>query len=68
MSAPPNPLTFMQAREQALAAFDRDYIEAALLEHHSNVAQTARSMGLHRQSLQKIMKRLKITRFPVVGG
>ena len=51
---------FSEARERAADAFDRAYITAALEKHDGNVSATARFLGMHRQSLQKMMKRLGI--------
>jgi DNA-binding NtrC family response regulator len=51
-------IPFMEARERALDAFDRSYLTAALEKHSGNVSATARFLGMHRQSLQKMMKRL----------
>lgn len=50
-------LPFAAAREQALEAFDRAFLSAALARHSGNIAQTARALGLHRQSLQKLLAR-----------
>ena len=50
----------MQARERALDAFDRAYLTAALEKHAGNVSATARFLGVHRQSLQKMLKRLAL--------
>jgi DNA-binding NtrC family response regulator len=51
---------FMEARERAMDAFDRAYLTAALARHDGNVSATARFLGVHRQSLQKMMKRLSL--------
>ncbi|HEY0932079.1 MAG TPA: sigma-54 dependent transcriptional regulator [Gemmatimonas sp.] len=50
-------LTFVEARELALDEFDRSYLATALSQHDGNIAQTARAIGLHRQSLQKLLTR-----------
>ncbi len=50
-------LSFAEARQQALEAFDRAFLSAALARHGGNIAQTARTLGLHRQSLQKVLAR-----------
>ena len=50
-------LPFAEARARALAEFDRTFLTAALARHSGNIARTARSLGLHRQSLQKLMAR-----------
>jgi DNA-binding NtrC family response regulator len=51
---------FMEARERAVDAFERAYLTAALEKHDGNVSATARFLGMHRQSLQKMLKRLNI--------
>lgn len=51
---------FMIARERAIDAFDRAYLSAALEKHGGNVSATARFLGMHRQSLQKMLKRLEL--------
>lgn len=50
-------LTFVEARERALREFDRAFLAAALARHDGNIARTARALGLHRQSLQKLLAR-----------
>ncbi len=51
-------IPFMQAHERAVDAFDRAYLTAALEKHGGNVSATARFLGMHRQSLQKMLRRL----------
>jgi DNA-binding NtrC family response regulator len=53
-------LPFMEARERAMDAFDRAFLTAALEKHGGNVSATARELGMHRQSLQKMLKRLEL--------
>jgi DNA-binding NtrC family response regulator len=50
-------LPFTEARARALEEFDRAFLTAALARNAGNIARTARSLGLHRQSLQKLMAR-----------
>lgn len=50
-------LPFVEARERALREFDRAFLRAALARHDGNIARTARALGLHRQSLQKLLVR-----------
>jgi len=50
-------LPFVEARERALREFDRLYLSAALARNGGNIAKTARALGLHRQSLQKLLAR-----------
>jgi two-component system, NtrC family, response regulator HydG len=51
-------LSFAEARDRVLHAFERSFLAAALERHGGNVSATARSLGVHRQSLQKMLKRL----------
>ena len=44
-------------REHAHAAFDRAFLGAALERHDGNISRTAQALGLHRQSLQKLLKK-----------
>lgn len=53
-------LPFAEARALALEQFDRQFLGAALARHSGNIARTARALGLHRQSLQKLMARRNI--------
>ncbi len=50
-------LPFTEARARALEEFDCAFLTAALARNSGNIARTARSLGLHRQSLQKLMAR-----------
>ncbi|HEX8696216.1 MAG TPA: sigma-54 dependent transcriptional regulator [Longimicrobium sp.] len=59
-------LPFAEARERAVEAFERTFLEAALERHGGNVSATARALGLHRQSLQKKLRQLGLARDP--GG
>lgn len=61
-------MPFAEARAYALREFDRYFLAAALQRNSGNIARTARALGLHRQSLQKLMARrgLKATRTPTV--
>ena len=44
--------------------FDRSFLANALERHGGNIARTAASLGLHRQTLQKLLARreLRVTR------
>jgi DNA-binding NtrC family response regulator len=53
-------LPFAEARSRALEAFDRSFLAAALERHGGNVSQAARALQIHRQSLQKLLRRLEI--------
>jgi len=65
---PPGPvdaaladLPYTDARNRAVEAFERSFLTAALERHAGNVSATARALGLHRQSLQKILRRLDLS-------
>ncbi|MBA2244044.1 MAG: sigma-54-dependent Fis family transcriptional regulator, partial [Gemmatimonadetes bacterium] len=53
-------LPYADARARAVEAFDRSFLAAALERQGGNVSATARVLGLHRQSLQKLLRRLEI--------
>jgi two-component system, NtrC family, response regulator HydG len=51
-------LAYTEARSRAVEAFDRAFLAAALERHGGNVSAAARTLGLHRQSLQKRLRAL----------
>lgn len=51
---------YQAAKQETLAAFNRDYVARALTASGGNVTRTAQLAGLERQSLQQIMKRCGI--------
>ncbi|HEY7473350.1 MAG TPA: sigma-54 dependent transcriptional regulator [Gemmatimonadota bacterium] len=53
-------LPWTVARQRAVEGFERSFLAAALERHGGNVSATARALGLHRQSLQKMLRRLDI--------
>jgi DNA-binding NtrC family response regulator len=55
-------LPFTEARDEAVSAFERAFLSAALERHGGNLSRTARALGLHRQSLQKMLTRLGVRR------
>ncbi|GFK93131.1 Transcriptional regulatory protein GlrR [Fundidesulfovibrio magnetotacticus] len=52
--------SYQDAKNQALEAFTRSYVEQLLSRTRGNVSEAARVSGLERASLQKILKRLAI--------
>lgn len=52
-------LTYKEALRQAREGFDRAFLQAALERHGQNLSATARALGMHRQTLQKILRRLR---------
>jgi len=51
-------LTYAEARSRALEAFEQSFLTAALERHGGNISAAARALGLHRQSLQKMLRRI----------
>ena len=51
-------LPWADARRRAAEAFDRAFLAAALERQGGNVSAAARAVGVHRQTLQKLMARL----------
>jgi two-component system, NtrC family, response regulator HydG len=54
-------LPYSEARTRALESFDRAFLGACLERHGGNISAAARALGLHRQSLQKMLRRLGLT-------
>ena len=50
--------TFTEAKRQAVDAWERAYLTAALERHGGNVSQTAEAIGMVRQSLQQKLREL----------
>ncbi|MFA5582571.1 MAG: response regulator [Bacteriovoracaceae bacterium] len=43
---------------QTLSEFEHEFIEYMLLKNNNNISKTAKALGLHRQSLQRKLKKL----------
>jgi DNA-binding NtrC family response regulator len=50
--------TFAESKRQAVEAWERAYLSAALERHGGNVSQTAEAIGMVRQSLQQKLREL----------
>jgi two-component system, NtrC family, response regulator HydG len=59
-AGPPAAATNARGRDRALSEFERSYVTAALARHEGNVTHTARELGVHRTTLQRMMKKLAI--------
>ena len=55
-------LGFHDARQAAIQRFEREYVEAILARSGGNVAAAARSCGVHRGYLFRLMRRHGLTR------
>lgn len=51
-------LSFREAKQQLIDAFERDFITRALRRHHGNITKAAEEMGMHRQQLQQKIREL----------
>lgn len=43
---------------QTLSQFEHEFIEYMMLQNNNNISKTAKALGLHRQSLQRKLKKL----------
>jgi DNA-binding NtrC family response regulator len=46
--------------KKTLERLEREFVEAALDEHGGNVTRAAQALGIHRSTLQRLMRRLKL--------
>lgn len=53
-------LPFKQARDKITARFMKEYLARKLHENDGNISHTAAELGIHRQSLQTMIRRLGI--------
>ena len=53
-------LPFKQAKEKITERFMREYLARKLRDNDGNISHTAAELGIHRQSLQTMMRRLGI--------
>ncbi|MEM7351989.1 MAG: sigma-54 dependent transcriptional regulator [Acidobacteriota bacterium] len=58
LTATDQQIDFQDAKTAAIDAFERDFFTAALRRHRGNVSRAAREAGMHRQNLQKKLRRL----------
>src|SRR5438093_4252678 len=57
----PNPVSFREAKERVVEAFERDFLLDALRRHAGNVTTAAEEVGMYRQNFQQKMRELGIT-------
>ena len=53
-------LSYDLAKNQAVEAFQRDFLKAAIVQSNGNISATARSIGISRQALQQLLDRLQL--------
>jgi DNA-binding NtrC family response regulator len=56
-----NGLSFREAKDQMVVAFERDFILGALRRHGGNITKAAEDVGMYRQNFQQKMRELGIT-------
>ena len=54
-------LSFREAKDQVVAAFERDFILGALRRHGGNITKASEEVGMYRQNFQQKMRELGIT-------
>jgi len=53
-------LPYKEAKEEAVAAFERQYLKAALARNGANLSKTARDVGLTRHHLRKLLRQHRL--------
>ena len=53
-------LSFKDAKEQVLTRFESEYLESLLKRCGGNVSQAARESGLHRKSIERLVKKYEL--------
>jgi len=53
-------LTFKDAKEQLLTHFEREYVGQLLQRCEGNVSRAARESGLHRKSIERLVKKYQL--------
>ena len=51
---------FREWKEHTLERLEKEYLESALAEHDGNVTRAAQALGIHRSTLQRLMRRLRL--------
>ena len=53
-------LSFKDAKEQLLENFEREYIGQVLSRCEGNISRAARESGLHRKSIERLVKKYQL--------
>jgi DNA-binding NtrC family response regulator len=53
-------LGFHEAKEQLLESFEREYLTALLKRCEGNISRAARESGLHRKSIERLVKKYEL--------
>jgi DNA-binding NtrC family response regulator len=60
-AAQAQPATFHEWKEKTLERLEKDFLERTLKEHGGNVTRTAQALDIHRSTLQRLLRRLKLS-------
>jgi Nif-specific regulatory protein len=52
--------SFHEWKEKTLHRLEREFLEATLEAHAGNVTRAAQALGIHRSTLQRLMRRLNL--------
>jgi len=52
--------SFHDWKEKTLERLEREFLETTLQKHGGNVTRAAQTLGIHRSTLQRLMRRLKL--------
>jgi DNA-binding NtrC family response regulator len=64
----PASTSFREAKDQVVAAFERDFLLQALRRHGGNISKAAEEVGMYRQNFQQKMRELGITADEALKG
>jgi DNA-binding NtrC family response regulator len=53
-------LSFKDAKEQLLENFEREYVTSVLTRCEGNLSRAARESGLHRKSIERLVKKYQL--------
>jgi transcriptional regulator of acetoin/glycerol metabolism len=53
-------LSLKKAKRQWLEAFEREYLVALLKKHQGNISQAAKTAGVDRKTIHRLIKRYRI--------
>jgi two-component system response regulator RegA len=48
-------------KEKTLERLEKEFVETALAEHGGTVTHAAKALGVHRSTLQRLMRRLNLS-------
>jgi DNA-binding NtrC family response regulator len=52
--------SYHEWKEHTLERLEKEYLESALADHDGNVTRAAQALGIHRSTLQRLMRRLRL--------